>query len=64
MNHQQGSFSPLLPQIPVITPLAPHERQFHHKLFGTDRADHAGHRNVAMLASSGMMNDQRTFQTN
>ena len=32
-----------LAQIPVIAPLAPHERRPHHKLLGTDRANHAGH---------------------
>ena len=32
-----------LAQIPVIAPLAPHERRLRHKLLGTDRADHAGH---------------------
>jgi len=50
---------PLLPnlaQIPVIPPLAPHDRRLRHKLLGTDRADHDGHPLTERLDPESGMN--------
>jgi len=50
------SLLPNLAQIPVIAPLAPHERQLRHKFLGTDRADHACHPLTERLDPESGMN--------